>query len=124
MTIKEKEQLLDTLIKKYQGKAEESDKKAELLIQKMQTRLEEIIKVQNRLIAKAIKLDSLYLVDLSKLYGFDKTEMYYIGAASGRIYRKPIDKRIVEMIGNIKRCTDEHKREINCYFMDLTYKPL
>lgn len=124
MTIKEKEQLLDTLIKKYQGKAEESDKKAELLIQKMQTRLEEIIKVQNRLIAKAIKLDSLYLVDLSKLYGFDKTEMYYIGAASGHVYRKPIDKRIVEMIGNIKRCTDEHKREINCHFMDLTYKPL
>jgi len=163
MTIKEKEQLLDTLIKKYQVKVEEietltithkgvvkrltklegkfektinklvaKEKAKEKKFENAKFRLNKIIELEKTVVKRVTDLDKLLLqdlskiagTDLSKLYGFDKTEMYYIGAASGHVYRKLIDKRIVEMIGNIKRCTDEHKREINCHFMDIEYKKL
>ena len=103
---------------------EEKEKKIDALIAKLETRIEEITKIQNKVIAKARKMDSLYSLDISKQYGFDGENMYYIGVASGRVYKKPTNEKILALINNIKGCSNEHIREINCHFMDIKYKKL
>jgi hypothetical protein len=50
-------------------------------------------------------------------YGFDGDEMFYIGVASGRVYRRPINKKIVEKIEHSKEMDWKEIGEIGDYFL-------
>lgn len=50
-------------------------------------------------------------------YGFDSDEMFYIGVASGRVYRRPINKKIVEKIERAKEMDWKEIGEIGDYFL-------
>ena len=50
-------------------------------------------------------------------YGFDGDEMFYIGVASGRVYRRPINKKIVEKIEHSKEINWKEIGEIGDYFL-------
>ena len=50
-------------------------------------------------------------------YGFDGDEMFYIGVASGRVYRRPINKKIVEKIERVKEMDWKEIGEIGDYFL-------
>ena len=50
-------------------------------------------------------------------YGFDGDEMFYIGVASGRVYRRPINKSIVEKIERAKEANWKEIGEIGDYFL-------
>jgi hypothetical protein len=50
-------------------------------------------------------------------YGFDGDEMFYIGVASGRIYRRPINKSIIEKIERAKEANWKEIGEIGDYFL-------
>ena len=50
-------------------------------------------------------------------YGFDGDEMFYIGVASGRVYRRPINKKIVEKIEHSKEMNWKEIGEIGDYFL-------
>ena len=67
---------------------------------------------------KMIKnIDCLFTLDLSKRYGFDQNNMYYIGTASNRIYKKPIDEEIVGLISRIDILDWREIQKINQHFM-------
>jgi len=79
--------------------------------------LTEITETYN-LINKNIKnLDQLFVKDITDRYGFNAQYMYYIGAASGRIYRKPINTEIADLISRIDTLTWRDIQKINQYFM-------
>ena len=50
-------------------------------------------------------------------YGFDGDEMFYVGVASGRVYRRPINKKIVEKIERAKEMDWKEIGEIGDYFL-------
>lgn len=50
-------------------------------------------------------------------YGFDGDKMFYIGVASGRIYRRPINKSIIEKIERAKEANWKEIGEIGDYFL-------
>jgi len=55
--------------------------------------------------------------DFMSRYGFDGDEMFYIGVASGRVYRRPINKKIVEKIERSKEMDWKEIGEIGDYFL-------
>lgn len=55
--------------------------------------------------------------DFMSRYGFDGDEMFYIGVASGRVYRRPINKKIVEKIERAKKMDWKEIGEIGDYFL-------
>ena len=50
-------------------------------------------------------------------YGFDGDEMFYIGVASGRVYRRPVNKSIIEKIERAKEANWKEIGEIGDYFL-------
>jgi len=102
------------------SEAEELEKKLEELNSNILTaekKLEEL----NSIAVKAQKMikniDCLFTLDLSKRYGFDQNNMYYIGTASNRIYKKPIDEEIVGLISRIDILDWREIQKINQHFM-------
>ena len=68
----------------------------------------------NKLLEKA---DNLYVSDLCKRYGFKGDKMYYIGAATNRIYVAPINEEILNLLPNIDNLNWKEIQKINQYFM-------
>jgi len=84
-------------------------------IDELNKKLSEAEKLIKRLNDSAIEIDNNF--DLSNRYGFTKDEMYYIGYASGRIYRRPINKTILKKIENIRNLDWKEIGEVGDYFM-------
>jgi hypothetical protein len=66
--------------------------------------------------------DNLFVKDLTLRYGFTEDEMYYIGAASGRMFTAPTNKKILSLIQNINNLDWRGIQTINKYFMKTTKK--
>ena len=84
--------------------------------------LDEKIKEVDNVIARVKKVTREFDILTSNFniinrYGFDENEMFYIGVASGRIYRRPINETIVAKIENIKKLNWREIGEIGDYFM-------
>ena len=83
--------------------------------------LESEVKLINKKAIKANKrlenADNLYVFDLCRRYGFKEDKMYYIGAATNRIYIAPINEDILNLISNIDNLNWKDIQKINQYFM-------
>lgn len=62
-------------------------------------------------------VDNLFVADLTNRYGFDGEMMYYIGAASSTMYKKPINEEIVDLISRIDTLDWKGIQKINKHFM-------
>lgn len=71
-----------------------------------------------KIINKNIKdIDSLFVKDLTDRYGFNGEFMYYVGSVSSRIYQKPVNTEIVELIKRIEVLNWRDIQRINRHFM-------
>lgn len=93
-------------LKNLEERFEQLEKRAE--------QLEIYVKKINKIITD---IDKTYLHDVSKMYGFNEKNMFYIGVASGKIYKKPINEKIMNMISNIHKLEWQDIVKINQYFM-------
>lgn len=86
-------------------------------IQTAEKKLEELNSIAVKTQKMIRNIDSLFTLDLCKRYGFDKDNMYYIGTASNRIYKKPIAEEIVALIAKIDVLNWREIQSINKHFM-------
>ncbi len=84
----------------------------------LDNKIRDIEKVAARVRKNLNEFDALTSkCDLMNRYGFDGDKMFYIGVASGRIYRRPINKSIVEKIERAKEANWKEIGEIGDYFL-------
>jgi len=86
-------------------------------IEQLEKKVDELNNLVRTLTNKLNRMD--LMPDARKHYGIDGKEMYYIGVATGRVYRKPINKEILLAFENIQVLKPEDTRKINKYFMGI-----
>ncbi len=71
-----------------------------------------------KIIKKSISTIDTLFADITTRYGFNGEFMYYIGAGSGHIYKKPINDHIIDLIQRIQELNWEDIQKINQHFME------
>ncbi len=84
-------------------------------IEELNKKIAEADRLIERLNDAARKIDNNF--DLANRYGFIDDEMYYIGYASGRVYRRPMNKTILRKIENIRNLNWREIGEVGDYFI-------
>ena len=84
-------------------------------IEALNKKMAEADRLIERLNDAARKIDNNF--DLANRYGFIDDEMYYIGYASGRVYRRPMNKTILRKIENIRNLNWREIGEVGDYFI-------
>lgn len=128
--MEKKEEINEKMVeRKVEKKVEINIEKSLTLISKMITlltkqadeldkKIRDIEKVAARVRKNLNDFDALTSkCDFMNRYGFDGDEMFYIGVASGRVYRRPINKKIVEKIEHSKEMDWKEIGEIGDYFL-------
>jgi len=116
VTEENKEEVTDLLLVKIeQLTAQIIAYEEKLLIFK--TEFDKLIAVGKKLNGIATTADNILSLDLKKHYGFSGENMFYIGTGSGRIYTKPVNDKIVNLIANLGNLEEMEVRELNTYFM-------
>lgn len=128
--MEKKEEINEKMVeRKVEKKVEINIEKSLTLISKMLTllskqadeldkKIRDIEKVTARVRKNLNDFDALTSkCDFMNRYGFDGDEMFYIGVASGRVYRRPINKKIVEKIEHSKEMDWKEIGEIGDYFL-------
>ena len=128
--MEKKEEINEKMVeRKVEKKVEINIEKSLTLISKMITllsrqadeldkKIRDIEKVAARVRKNLNDFDALTSkCNFMNRYGFDGDEMFYIGVASGRVYRRPINKKIVEKIERSKKKDWKEIGEIGDYFL-------
>ncbi len=128
--MEKKEEINEKMVeRKVEKKVEINIEKSLTLISKMITllsrqadeldkKIRDIEKVAARVRKNLNDFDALTSkCNFMSRYGFDGDEMFYIGVASGRVYRRPINKKIVEKIEHSKEMDWKEIGEIGDYFL-------